>query len=423
MFRIKIAYCPAGWIRYPPLGGAQDLGSFRQSLKNHQISSLFPIPSKSLKVSPRSPKDTKMTPKTIPQDSKLLNKWEKWNHSKSQFLLWFEHIQTLHSGIISIPGSPKTWTWKLTLTLVAKIMEKSTNMYKVGPRRLPKCILKSIKMDTWTPMCPLGVPLDPWITKVVPRVPNMEPQGLQNDSFKYKSDPFQQSASQQFPTSKGAGGRGEALRFAAPPKGEPGVLDYSAAFSAKSARGFPDEVHPCRRPLPKLNQKVSKNRTWKKVAFLGPKGSKMYPKGHPKSKKNDKNAPKDPSRIGLETQCGKSRLPDSPRDPLMCWKHSPCHGFYTSHRIPPGSLWAPFWVHFRTLLAPVAPQGRSRDEKEPFQKSVKKRHGKGCPKVSKMTSEMGRHFRPRAPFLPLWSHLRSRWGPDPILAPFCIKIY
>ena len=51
-----------------------------------------------------------------------------------------------------------------------------------GPRRLPKGILKSIKMNTWTPMCPLGVPLDPWITKVVPRVPKLKPQGLQNDS-------------------------------------------------------------------------------------------------------------------------------------------------------------------------------------------------------------------------------------------------
>ena len=38
---------------------------------------------KSLKVSPRSPKDTKMWPKTLPQDTQLVNKWKKWNHSKT----------------------------------------------------------------------------------------------------------------------------------------------------------------------------------------------------------------------------------------------------------------------------------------------------------------------------------------------------
>ena len=71
-------------------------------------------------------------------------------------------------------------------------------------------------MDPWTPMCPLGVPLDPWITKVVPRVPKMEPQGLQMTVSGIKSDPVPQSTSQQFPASKGAGGRGEALKFGAP---------------------------------------------------------------------------------------------------------------------------------------------------------------------------------------------------------------
>ena len=36
----------------------------------------------------------------------------------------------------------------------------------------------------------------------------------------------------KLPADRGAGGRGEALRFAAPPKGEPGVLDYSACPEA-----------------------------------------------------------------------------------------------------------------------------------------------------------------------------------------------
>ena len=95
-------------------------------------------------------------------------------------------MQPLHSGIISIPGSPKTWTWKLSPILPPQITENHKIVPKVGPRRLPKSTLKSIKMDIWASVCPLGVPLDPRITKMVSQVPKKEPQGLQNDSFRYK---------------------------------------------------------------------------------------------------------------------------------------------------------------------------------------------------------------------------------------------
>ena len=47
----------------------------------------------------------------------------------------------------------------------------------------PQITLKSIKLDLWASVCPLGVPLDPRITKMVSQVPKKEPQGLQNDSF------------------------------------------------------------------------------------------------------------------------------------------------------------------------------------------------------------------------------------------------
>ena len=86
----------------------------------------------------------------------------------------------------------------------------------MGPRRLPKCILKSIKIDIWPSVCPLGVPLDPMIEKMVAQVPKIEPEGLQNESFRYKKYQFQQPTSQQLPASKGAGGRGEASKFGAP---------------------------------------------------------------------------------------------------------------------------------------------------------------------------------------------------------------
>ena len=67
-----------------------------------------------------------------------------------------------------------------------KSQKNHGNVSKVGPRGLPKYTLKSIKMDTWTSRCLLGVPVDPWITKMVTQGTKMEPQGLQNNSFGYK---------------------------------------------------------------------------------------------------------------------------------------------------------------------------------------------------------------------------------------------
>ena len=74
----------------------------------------------------------------------------------------------------------------LSPTLTSRMQENQPIVPKVGPRRLPKCSLQSIKIDIWPSVCPLGVPLDPRITKMVSQVPKMEPEGLQNDNFKYK---------------------------------------------------------------------------------------------------------------------------------------------------------------------------------------------------------------------------------------------
>ena len=85
----------------------------------------------------------------------------------------------------------------------------------MGPRRLPKCILKSTKMDTWTSRCLLDVPVDPWITKMVTQDTKMEPRGLQNDSLGYKKlaiSAVNKSAVNLSTAARGAGGRGEALR-------------------------------------------------------------------------------------------------------------------------------------------------------------------------------------------------------------------
>ena len=56
----------------------------------------------------------------------------------------------------------------------------------MGPRRLPKSTLKSIKTAIWASVCPSGVPLDPRITKMVSQVPKKDPQGHQNHRFSCK---------------------------------------------------------------------------------------------------------------------------------------------------------------------------------------------------------------------------------------------
>ena len=93
-------------------------------------------------------------------------------------------MQPLHSGIISIPGSLETWTWKPSTTLPSQITENLKMVPKVDPKRLPKSILKSIKVNIRASVCPFGVPLDPRITKMVSQVPKKEPQGLQNNSLR-----------------------------------------------------------------------------------------------------------------------------------------------------------------------------------------------------------------------------------------------
>ena len=92
-------------------------------------------------------------------------------------------MQPMQSGIISIHGSLKPWTWKQSSILAAQITEKSEKGAHSDSQGTSQIMLKSIKTYTWTSKCLLGDPLDPWITKMVSQVPKMESQGLQNISF------------------------------------------------------------------------------------------------------------------------------------------------------------------------------------------------------------------------------------------------
>ena len=141
-------------------------------------------------MAPRSPKGVKMTPKTISPTPNLCLADKKEILQKPLYLQLFQHIQPLHSGNISFPGSPKRWTWKLSPTLTPQITENHPIVPKVCPRRLPKWSQKSIQIDIWPSVCPLGAPLDPMITKMVPQVRKTKPEGLQYDSFRCKKYQF-----------------------------------------------------------------------------------------------------------------------------------------------------------------------------------------------------------------------------------------
>ena len=73
------------WMKFLPstfcLASALGLpGGIPKCMK---IPTCFQDPQKSEKVSPRPQADSKMTPKTVPPDTELVNEWTKWNHLKT----------------------------------------------------------------------------------------------------------------------------------------------------------------------------------------------------------------------------------------------------------------------------------------------------------------------------------------------------
>ena len=51
-------------------------------------------------------------------------------------------MQPLQSGIISIPGSPKTWTWNQSPILAPKVTDKSQKNVQSDSQGTPQIILK-----------------------------------------------------------------------------------------------------------------------------------------------------------------------------------------------------------------------------------------------------------------------------------------
>ena len=117
---------------------------------------------------------------------------------------------------------------------------------------------------------------------------------------------------------RGAGGRGEALRSAPTPQGVKGVPIPQMQFLRFSGSWGSGGVRPFRRPLPKTNPKVIKNRIKKKSRILTPNG---LPKGPSKSQKSHqicKMAPSNPFRElfwPLPFQKGFPSRPQGPPEP------------------------------------------------------------------------------------------------------------
>jgi hypothetical protein len=93
------------------------------------------------------------------------------------------------------------------------------------------------------------------------------------------------------------------------------------------------------------------------------------------------DAPQGPSKEGLETQSGKNCLPEPPSDLLRCLPYGPCHGFYTSQRVSPSSLWALFRLRFGSISATLGTQTSPKERKKRLQKRDRKRTSKRCLKV------------------------------------------
>jgi len=158
------------------------------------------------------------------------------------------------------------------------------------------------------------------------------------------------------------------LRFAAPPSGGAGRVESVARFF----RFFSlDRLRPCRRPLQFSIRQGPLFQAWNSSATCSFKWSLDASPRAPKNVKICANTPGELSREDLETQSGKSCLPEPPRVSLICLPYSKYHGFLTSQGVPPGFLWAPFLLHFGSLLGTFGFQKSPKVRKIYFPKNIK----------------------------------------------------
>ena len=64
----------------------------------------------------------------------------------------------------------------------------------------------------------IGSPLDPMITKMVPQVPKIQPEGLQNDNLRYKKPPISVANQPAAPCIQGGRRQGRSLKIRRTPR-------------------------------------------------------------------------------------------------------------------------------------------------------------------------------------------------------------
>ena len=76
----------------------------------------------------------------------------------------------------------------------------------------------------------------------------------------------------------------------------------------------------------------------------------------------------------------------------MCLPYNKYNGSSASHKVPSGTILAPFWRHLGTLLDTLGVQRSPKRREKCLPKTHEKQLKKTWPKVTKMTSKMESHF-------------------------------
>ena len=136
-------------------------------------------PQKSEKVSSRPPTNSKMTPKTLPPDINLVNKWKKWNHSKT--IVFYYGLNTYsHCILASFPSldHQKHGPRNCFPLWHPKSKKNHKKVSKVSPKSPPKLYPKINKNGHLDLKVPVGCPCGPLDHHNGPQDTKMEPQGL-----------------------------------------------------------------------------------------------------------------------------------------------------------------------------------------------------------------------------------------------------
>ena len=158
-------------------------------------------------------------------------------------------------------------------------------------------------------------------------------------------------------------------------------------LGSNSASNSADSKAPGAQTLPpapaNLDSKVTQNRTPEILPNFGAKWSPPGTQWAPKMSPNlQKVSPRRLQRGSVNPVRKKLPPRACPRMPIFL-PYSKYHGSSASRKVPAGTILSPFWLHLGASWTPWVPKGRQSAEKSAFQKHMKKRLQKTCPKSPK----------------------------------------